>query len=119
MAKKATFPKGVSGNPAGRPKGVAEWDERVREMLGVALEAPVTLEGGHTLPALQLIISEAVSRAAGGDKDARKWIFDRLAGAPPQRTEVGGANGGAIELRVISQVPRPVRGPVKKPNGHA
>lgn len=65
----AKFPKGKSGNPKGRPKGIQDRRSRFRELIAV--------EG-------EVIIGKIVTLAKKGDKDALKWCLDRL--VPPLRS---------------------------------
>jgi hypothetical protein len=75
------FPKGVSGNPAGRPKAVAT--QVLRDM--------ITEQDIRT--GWQVVIS----RAHAGDLQAWTIILDRLEGRPVQRQEHSGPDGGPIE----------------------
>jgi len=50
------------------------------------------------------IVLKAAEQAERGDQAARKWLADYLIGAPVQRTEVSGKDGGAITVQVISGV---------------
>jgi Family of unknown function (DUF5681) len=66
------FRKGLSGNPAGKPKGV-------RNRASVLLEAIGDDD-------LQTILSTIISKAKAGDLVAAKLIFDRVAPASKSRT---------------------------------
>ncbi len=76
------FPKGVSGNPAGRPKGT-------RNRATVLLEA-ITDDDLHA------IVTKVIEKAKAGDLIAAKLIFDRVAPAPKGRAV-------SIELPAIGQ----------------
>jgi hypothetical protein len=76
------FPKGVSGNPAGRPKGI-------RNRATVLLEA-ITDDDLHA------IVLMVIEKAKAGDLIAAKLIFDRVAPAPKGRAVT-------IELPAIGQ----------------
>jgi hypothetical protein len=80
------FIKGVSGNPAGRPK--KEREERYRDILVNSV----------TFADWEAIIGKAVKQAKGGDSVARKWLSDYLIGPPIQRQELTGKDGSAIEV---------------------
>jgi hypothetical protein len=66
------FQKGVSGNPAGKPKGT-------RNRASAMLEA---IDDDD----LRAIVSKIVEKAKAGDLVAAKLIFDRVAPAPKRRT---------------------------------
>lgn len=83
------FQKGVSGNPAGRPK---------RETERAYLEI---LKSVCTPARWQKICEVAVVHAEDGDKDARKWVSDNLIGVPVQRTELTGIEGGPVVIKEI------------------
>lgn len=79
------FIKGHSGGP-GRPK--KEREERFKE---------ITLSS-VTYADWKEIVEKAVVQAKRGDNQARKFLADYLMGPPIQRTELTGADGGAIEV---------------------
>lgn len=66
------FQKGVSGNPAGKPRGA-------RNRASVMLEAIADAD-------LQIIVRKIVEKAKAGDLVAAKLILDRVAPAPKSRT---------------------------------
>jgi hypothetical protein len=69
------FQAGQSGNPRGRPKGQLNFDT----LLEAALRQKVTIkEQGtpRTMPKIQVIVTQLVNRAAGGDPRATKLLFD-------------------------------------------
>jgi hypothetical protein len=66
------FQKGVSGNPAGKPKGA-------RNRASTMLEA---IDDND----LRAIVGKIVQKAKAGDLVAAKLIFDRVAPAPKSRT---------------------------------
>lgn len=69
---KGQFPKGVSGNPKGRPKKPRE--QRYYE---------ITLTT-CTFEDWQAIVQRAIADAKKGDQAARKWLSDYLIGVPEQ-----------------------------------
>lgn len=83
------FPKGQSGNPAGRPPKVRE--ERYREIL----LSTVTFE------AWEDIVRKAADQAKKGDAVARKWLADYLVGVPVQRNEITGKDGDVIRVTMV------------------
>lgn len=80
------FAKGNPGGP-GRPK-----KEREQRFYEITLTT-VTFEDWKA------IVGKAVVQAKKGDPVARKWLSDYLMGQPVQRSEITGADGGAILLR--------------------
>ncbi len=82
------FIKGNGGGP-GRP--TKERETRYYEILMTA----VTFEDWKK------IVLKARDQALKGDPTARKWLSDYLMGAPVQRTELTGADGGAVTIRIL------------------
>jgi len=81
--------KGVSGNPAGRPKRAFILTDALREKLGQSI-------GGNGKTQLDAIICKLVTLARKGDTHAIQQIFDRLEGRPMQRQEISGPDGAAL-----------------------
>lgn len=86
--EKGRFPKGVTGNPKGRPK-----KERERRFLEITQET-VTFDDWRE------IIIKTKEQAKRGDPVARKFLAEYLIGPPVQKGELTGENGGAIVVRV-------------------
>lgn len=84
------FVKGHSGGPGRPPK---EREIRYREVLITT----VSYEDWRK------IILKARDQALRGDSVARKWLADYLVGTPVQRTELTGADGGAIPLEIYAR----------------
>lgn len=90
------FPKGVSGNPAGKPKGVQNSKTRLLRLLELVTKVrnPVTGEEEDFSIAEQLDM-QIIAKARKGDLKAYEIILDRLEGKAKQSTEVeltGGIN---------------------------
>lgn len=83
--------KGVSGNPAGRPK--KDREVRYYDILHTA----VTFEDWKE------IVAKAVADAKRGDAVARKWLADYLIGPPIQRQELTGAEGAALTIHIARE----------------
>ena len=81
------FVKGHPGGP-GRPK--KEREERFYEITLSAV----------TFGDWKEIINKAVSQAKRGDSQARKFLADYLIGPPVQKSEITGAESGALEIIV-------------------
>jgi hypothetical protein len=84
VREKGRFVKGVSGNPAGRPK--KEREQEYHDIL-VSVVTPVEWKA---------IVSKAVDQAKRGDSVARKWLADYLIGPPVEKRQLTGADDGAI-----------------------
>lgn len=90
------FPKGVSGNPNGRPKGVENSKTRLLRLLELVTKVrnPVTGEEEEFSIAEQLDM-QIIAKARKGDLKAYEILLDRLEGKPKQSSEVdvkGGLN---------------------------
>jgi hypothetical protein len=73
--KKTRFPKGVSGNPKGRPSGVRNMRTDLAEELKG--KASVTENGERrTYSRQRLMLKQAVNKAAAGDLKALKICFE-------------------------------------------
>lgn len=92
-------PKGVSGNPSGRPKHSGEWAEALRKKLHESIELP----DGKRQRRLDRIACKVCTMAEAGDLGAIKEIGDRIDGKPTQ--PVSGDLGGVI-YHIITGVPR-------------
>lgn len=78
--KPQLFKKGVSGNPAGRPKGSKSQSILIRDKLIDALEKDAVE-----------VVKAIVKKALDGDMTAAKIIMDRL--IPQQKAIIGGDEG--------------------------
>lgn len=82
------FIKGVSGNPNGRPK--KERELRYYEIMQTTC----------TFVEFKAICQKAVDQAKRGDAVARKWLADYLIGAPAQKHELSGIDGGELVINL-------------------
>lgn len=90
------FPKGVSGNPAGKPKGVQNSKTRLLRLLELVQKKknPITGEE-EEFTVLELMDMQMIAKALKGDQRAYQEVIDRLEGKPKQSTELevsGGLN---------------------------
>jgi hypothetical protein len=91
------YPKGVSGNPAGKPKGVPNSKTRLLRLLElVSVQTnPITGDKEEFTVAerLDLVV---LQKAFKGDLNAYKEILDRLEGRAKQSTEIEVSGGMTI-----------------------
>lgn len=86
--------KGQSGNPNGRPRKNKALSEELRRLLqGQAL--------GKKETNLQVIVAKLVALAREGDKDAIRYIFDRLEGRPAQALELTGDKERPVRITYV------------------
>ena len=83
------FPKGVSGNPAGKPKGVEHSKTRLVRLLQLVTKVrnPVTGEDEEFTIAEQLDM-KIIAKAMKSDLRAYQEILDRLEGRAKQTNEI-------------------------------
>ena len=91
------FQEGNPGGP-GRPK--REREEKYLQKLSSSV----------SLTDWSQIIDKAVTDAKRGNPVARKWLSDYLIGVPVQRTELTGADGGAIPVEIYKNAVKQVYG---------
>jgi len=87
------FEKGKSGNPNGRPK--RDWT--VQGLIELAMEE----ESETGIPYKKIVYTKLVSMAKAGDIQAIKEINNRLDGMPKQTTELTGADGKDIVVKIV------------------
>jgi hypothetical protein len=91
------FPKGVSGNPAGKPKGTEHSKTRLKRILDLVQKKknPIT---GHEeeFTVLELMDMQMIAKALRGDQKAYQEVIDRLEGKPKQTSEVEVSGGMTI-----------------------
>lgn len=82
------FPKGVSGNPAGRAKGLRASRVILRDLLELIEDGvcPLTGQPGK-FNQLDLILAKMVANAKKGEGWSIDRVLDRLEGKPEQATK--------------------------------
>jgi hypothetical protein len=96
MARKATnpqnlkpFPKGQSGNPNGRPKGVPNTATRLRRILELTNQKKNIANGKiEEFTVAEQMDMALIKKALRGDVVAYREIIDRLEGKAKQSLEV-------------------------------
>jgi hypothetical protein len=78
------FPKGVSGNPSGRPKGT----KIVSEMLVELLENEFQGKGYNRKQLAEVVARALVKKAGKGDVKAIKELLDRVEGKVADKLDV-------------------------------
>ena len=101
--KPGQFPKGKSGNPAGRPKGAKNKATLVKQ--AVAAEAE-----GVILDNLSEVLMAVIEKAKGGDMVAAKLILDR--GLPLKKEGVIDPKQFGINI-IVQQLSPPEEFPEK------
>jgi len=92
------FPKGVSGNPAGRPPNGWTWRELLLEAAEEIEKDPVT---GEEVTVKKLVARKLVSKAKEGDVPAIREFGDRIDGKPKQGVELSGTGeDGSISVSI-------------------
>ena len=91
------FPKGVSGNPAGKPKVTEHSKTRLKRLLDLVQKKknPITGEE-EEFTVLELMDMQMIAKALKGDQRAYQEVIDRLEGKPKQATEVEVSGGMSI-----------------------
>lgn len=77
------FPPGVSGNPAGRPKGSLSLTDLLRQVL---LKVP---PGDDPRTHAEIFIEKVVQQGSMGDSSAQKLIMNYIEGLPKQTFNIG------------------------------
>ena len=95
------FPKGVSGNPAGKPKGIPNSKTRLLRLLELVQVKtnPITGEKEEFTVAEQLDMM-VLQKAFKGDLRAYQEILDRLEGKPKQTTDITADIKGNVQINI-------------------
>lgn len=82
--KKYQFVKGQSGNPAGPKKGTVKIKARLAQVLANKVSVRDSIGEKITLTAADIIIDKLMMKAAKGNIDAIRLIFQYVEGMPVQ-----------------------------------
>ena len=95
------FPKGVSGNPAGKPKGTQHSKTRLLRLLELVQKKrnPITGEE-EEFTVLELMDMQMIAKALKGDQKAYEVVVDRLEGKPKQTTDITADIKGNVQINI-------------------
>jgi hypothetical protein len=95
------YPKGVSGNPAGKPKGTQHSKTRLLRLLDLVQKKrnPITGEE-EEFTVLELMDMQMISKALRGDQRAYEAVVDRLEGKPKQTTDITADIKGNVQITI-------------------
>lgn len=92
------FPPGVSGNPAGKPKGTKHFATMFMEVLKEEIMLKDPKSGKHVKMSMSRAMTEAmVRKAIRGDVSAFNSVADRVDGRPKQDFDIE-----------VTQLPTPI-----------
>ena len=95
--EKGRFIEGVSGNPAGKPKGIRHLSTMLEEAIKRVAE-------GGTESYDVLLIKRVLKKAIGdGDMKAIEHIWDRIEGKPPQDLNLGNKDDLPFILKIVQK----------------
>lgn len=113
MGNKATlqtkpFPKGVSGNPKGRPKGTPNRATILKKLLGVKvnIKNPSNPKESIIVTLHEAATYGLIKSAMNGNHKAWEAIQDALFGKIPNSHELTGKDGGAIQTETVLILPK-------------
>ncbi|GAG14152.1 unnamed protein product [marine sediment metagenome] len=89
----ATWNKGKSGNPNGRPPNAKCLTDLLRRKL--AAKDP------DGKPKMDVITDKVIALALTGERWAVELIYDRLEGRPPQALELTGGKGPPLRITYV------------------
>jgi len=95
------YPKGVSGNPAGKPKGTQHSKTRLLRILDLVQKKrnPITGEE-EDFTVLELMDMQMIAKALKGDQRAYEAVVDRLEGKPKQTTDITADIKGNVQITI-------------------
>jgi len=87
---KGRFAPGVSGNPGGKPLRAFSRAQFMAILRGVMTDSVIAK-----------VIERARDQALAGNRDAREWLFNYLAGAPTQSHDVSVRSASQVKVEVV------------------
>lgn len=111
-----TFPKGVSGNPAGLPRGRVSLSDAIYKFLSVQTKVQDPFSTEKKLIHLsqeEMIIIKAIAQAREGDAKARQWLIENAYGKLPETLNL---EGSEVSKETMSWTINPVQPVTSKRN---
>ena len=106
------FKKGQSGNPAGKPKGARNISKVLKDILNAVFlddngnpeKNPFDIDGANLT--VQERMHLEMMRAAYKDRDVSAYnaVMDRAFGKVTNKTELTGADGAPIPVKIVDDV---------------
>jgi len=84
MPEGKKFPKGVSGNPNGRPKGRISFIPAIKQALAECVDD----NKGDPIQMRDALVKTLLNKALGGDMKALEYVIDRIDGKALQNVEM-------------------------------
>lgn len=102
---KPPFPKGVSGNPAGKKRGTKNRGTALKKLFKIKTTFGHPVNEGETIDGNveDKMAVALIARALAGDVNAFREAMDSVYGKVPQALEHTGENGGPMEHTVRGQ----------------
>jgi len=95
------YPKGVSGNPAGKPKGIQHSKTRLLRLLELVQKKKNPITGDEEdFTVLELMDMQMIAKALKGDQRAYETVIDRLEGKPKQTTDITADIKGNVHINI-------------------
>jgi len=99
------FQKGQSGNPAGRPRKaekfagpIADAEQQIADRLPDLIDRMFELADGVEVQEVDKKTGATKVYSRPPDRDAIRYLVDRILGKPTERQEISGPDGGPIEM---------------------
>lgn len=86
------FPKGVSGNPAGRPVG------RKSEIVALKQDLEIAIRSNVSPEKVRRIVDKVLNKAMNGNLQAAKLILDKVLSNASEPEDAPGGKGG---IRIV------------------
>lgn len=95
------WPKGVSGNPKGRPKSIPKLEKLLAEVLGGTTDDG---RGTKIKKVLEQLLADAVDNNSPFRTRAGEILFDRVYGKPKEKVVIEDEEGAAERRNVVVNI---------------